>query len=61
MPSWLYYICIFFLCAGGNLLMAYCCNMEKPGLPLGASIVLGIILGLAIGLGYIDGRIDRED
>lgn len=58
MPFWLYYICIFFIGAGGNLLMAYCCNMK---LPMSASIVLGIILGLAIGLGYIDGRIDRED
>lgn len=46
--------------AGGNLVIAYFCNMEN-GLPLGASIVLGIILGLAIGLGYIDGRNDRED
>lgn len=61
MSSWLYYFCIFFLGAGGNYAMAYFCNMEKPCLPLGASIVLGIILGLAIGLGYIDGRIDRED
>lgn len=61
MPSWIYYLILFFLGAGGNYAMAYFCNMEKPCLPLGASIVLGIILGLAIGLGYIDGRIDRED
>lgn len=60
MPSWIYYLILFFLGAGGNLVIAYFCNMEK-GLPLGASIVLGIILGLAIGLGYIDGRNDRED
>lgn len=60
MPSWIYYLSLFMLGAGGNLVIAYFCNMEKC-LPLGASIVLGIILGLAIGLGYIDGRIDRED
>lgn len=60
MPSWIYYLSLFMLGAGGNLVIAYFCNMEK-GLPLGASIVLGIILGLAIGLGYIDVRIDRED
>lgn len=60
MPSWIYYLSLFMLGAGGNLVIAYFCNMEK-GLPLGASIAFGIILGLAIGLGYIDGRIDRED
>lgn len=60
MPSWIYYLSLFILGAGGNLVIAYFCNMEKS-LPLGASIVLGIILGLAIGLGYIDGRNDRED
>jgi len=46
--------------AGGNLVIAYFCNMET-GLPPGASIVLGIILGLALGLGYIAGSTDRED
>ena len=61
MPSWLYYLILFFLSVGGNYALAYFCNMEKPCLPLGASIVLGIILGLAIGLGYINGSIDRED
>lgn len=61
MPSWLHYLILFFLGGGGNYAIAYFCNMEKPCLPLGASIVLGIILGLAIGLGYIDGSIDRED
>ena len=56
MPSWLYYICIFFLGAGGNLLMAYYCDMEKPSLPMSASIVLGILLGLALAVGYIHGK-----
>lgn len=60
MPSWIYYLSLFMLGAGGNMVIAYFCNMEKS-LPLGASIVFGIILGLAIGLGYIDGRTDRED
>ena len=60
MPSWIYYLSLFMLGAGGNLVIAYFCNMET-GLPPGASIVLGIILGLAAGFGYIDGRIDRED
>jgi hypothetical protein len=55
MPSWLYYICIFFLGAGGNLLMAYCCNMK---LPMSASIVLGIVLGLALAVGYIRGKFE---
>jgi hypothetical protein len=56
MPSWLYYICIFFLGAGGNFLMAYYCDMEKPSLPMSASIVLGILLGLALAVGYIHGK-----
>lgn len=53
MPSWLYYICIFFLGAGGNRIMAYCRDMEKPSLPISASFVLGIVLGLAVAVGYI--------
>ena len=61
MPSWIYYLSLFMLGAGGNLVIAYFCNMEKPCLPLGASLALGIILGLAAGFGYIDGRNDRED
>lgn len=61
MPSWIYYLCLFMLGAGGNCVIAYFCNMEKPCLSLGASLALGIILGLAVGLGYIDGRNDRED
>lgn len=56
MPSWLYYICIFFLGAGGNFLMAYYCNMENNCLPMSASIVLGILLGLAVAVGYIHGN-----
>ena len=56
MPSWIYYICIFFIGAGGNLLMAYYCDMEKPSLPMSASIVLGILLGLALAVGYIHGK-----
>lgn len=61
MPSWIYYLCLFMLGAGGNCVIAYFCNMEKPCHPLGASLALGIILGLAVGFGYIDGRNDRED
>lgn len=61
MPSWIYYLSMFVLGAGGNWVIAYFCNMEKPCLRLGASLALGIILGLAVGLGYIDGRNDRED
>lgn len=61
MPSWIYYLSLFMLGAGGNKVIAYFCNMEKSCLPLGASLAFGIILGLAIGLGYIDGRNDRED
>lgn len=56
MSSWLYYFCIFFLGAGGNLLMAYCCDMENHCLPTAASIVLGILLGLALAVGYIHGK-----
>lgn len=56
-----YYLSLFMLGAGGNCVIAYFCNMEKPCLPLGASLAFGIILGLAIGLGYFDGRTDRED
>lgn len=55
MPSLIYYICIFFIGAGGNLLMAYCCNMK---LPMSASIVLGIVLGLALAVGYIRGKFE---
>ena len=55
MPSWIYYICIFFIGVGGNLLMAYCCNMK---LPMSASIVLGIVLGLALAVGYIRGKFE---
>ena len=58
MPSWLYYICIFFIGAGGNLLIAYCCDMEKPSLPISASFVLGIVLGLALAVGYIRGKFE---
>lgn len=61
MPSWVYYLCIFFLGAGGNYIMAYCCEMEKPCLPTAASIAFGLMLGLAAGLGYIHGRFDNED
>lgn len=61
MPSWIYYLSLFMLGAGGNCVIACFCNMEKPCLRLGASLALGIILGLAVGLGYIDGRNDRED
>ena len=56
MPSWIYYICLFFLGVGGNLLMAYCCNMENNCLPMSASFVLGILLGLAVAVGYIHGK-----
>ena len=56
MQSWIYYICIFFLGAGGNLLMAYCCDMEARCLPMSASFVLGILLGLALAVGYIHGK-----
>lgn len=55
MSSLMYYICIFFLGAGGNLLMAYCCNTK---LPMSASIVLGILLGLAVAVGYIHGKFE---
>ena len=58
MSSWLYYICIFFLGAGGNLLMAYCCDMEARCLPPAASIVFGILLGLALAVGYIHGKFE---
>lgn len=53
MPSWIYYICIFFIGVGGNFLMAYFCNTENHCLPTDASIVLGILLGLALAVGYI--------
>lgn len=59
MQSWIYYICLFFLGAGGNFIMAYCCNMEKNCLPLSASIAFGIVLGLTASVGYIHGK--RED
>ena len=55
MPSWIYYICIFFIGAGGNFLMAYCCNMK---LPMTASFVLGIVLGLALAVGCIRGKFE---
>ena len=58
MPSWLYYICIVFIGAGGNLLMAYCCDMENHCLPPAASIVLVILLGLALAVGYIHGKFE---
>lgn len=56
MSSLMYYICIFFLGAGGNLLMAYYCDMENNCLPMSASIVLGILIGLAVAVGYIHGK-----
>lgn len=58
MPSWIYYLCIFFLGAGGNLLMAYCCDMEEHCLPTDASIVFGILLGLALAVGSIHGKFE---
>lgn len=61
MPSWLYYICIFFLGAGGNCVIAYCCNMENNCLPTNASLALGIILGLTAAVGYIHGKTDDEE
>lgn len=61
MPSWIYYLCIFFLGAGGNFVMAYCCGMENHCLPTSASLALGILLGLTAAVGYIHGQTDRED
>lgn len=58
MPSWIYYICIFFIGAGGNLLMAYCCDMENHCLPTDASFVFGILIGLASAVGNIHGKFE---
>lgn len=58
MPSWIYYLCIFFIGAGGNFLMAYYCDMEKHCLPTSASIAFGILLGLALAVGYIRGKFE---
>ena len=58
MPSWIYYICIFFIGAGGNFLMAYYCNMEEHCLPTAASIIFGILIGLAVAVGYIHGKFE---
>lgn len=60
MPSWIYYLCIFFLGAGGNCAIAYCCNMENNCLPTPASLALGIILGLTAAVGYIYGKTDED-
>lgn len=59
MPTWIFYPCIFFIGAGGNFLMAYCCDMENHCLPTSATIALGIILGLAVTLGYIHGKLEE--
>lgn len=61
MPAWIYYLCLFFLGAGGNFVMAWSCDMEKPCLPTAASLALGIIIGLAAAVGYIHGQTDKED
>lgn len=58
MPSWIYYLCIFFIGVGGNFLMAYCCDMEEHCLPTDASIVFGILLGLALAVGSIHGKFE---
>ena len=58
MPSWIYYICIFFIGVGGNLLMAYYCNMENHCLPTDASFLFGILLGLASAVGNIHGKFE---
>lgn len=59
MPIWIFYLCIFFLGAVSNLLIAYCCNMENHCLPTSATIALGITLGLAVTLGYIHGKLEE--
>ena len=56
MQSLIYYICIFFIGAGGNFLMAYYCDMETRCLPISASIVFGILIGLASAVGSIHGK-----
>lgn len=61
MPAWVYYLCIFFLSAGSNFIIAYCCNMENNCLPTNASLALGITIGLTAGIGYIHGKTDKED
>ena len=58
MPSWIYYLCIFFIGAGGNFLMAYCSDMEKPCLLTSASNAFGILLGLAAAVGYTHGKLE---
>ena len=58
MPSWIYYLCIFFIGVGGNFLMAYFCNTENHCLPTDASFVFGILIGLASAVGNIHGKFE---